>query len=212
MPQPPKAQRILVDIYRCHNPQKLKEIDGLLDKYRGKEDELVEAVRKKYSQLAMSPTVVADSTNTTTTAGVRHGYRFILRHFPQRPANEQRRSDQREKQSLESIRPDLDRLATSIGGYCVIESKPNGSLTMVVRGNPETMMTHDECYINSDGRRINIPAVVEQMRLLVKGRYRRNNTARANQFTDVADQRRAEKAEAQRQQKAQQKKARRHYY
>lgn len=38
----------LVDFYRKHNPLKLVEVDALLRKYRGREEELLQALRVKY--------------------------------------------------------------------------------------------------------------------------------------------------------------------
>src|SRR5437667_3257378 len=38
----------LVEFYQKHNPEKLKDIDLLLTKYKGREEELLHALRVKY--------------------------------------------------------------------------------------------------------------------------------------------------------------------
>jgi hypothetical protein len=43
----------LVRIYSKHNPDKVAEVDGLLQRYQGREDELVAAVERKYWKQAL---------------------------------------------------------------------------------------------------------------------------------------------------------------
>lgn len=42
------ARLRLQEIYQLHDPDKLKDIDFLLEKYKGKEDKLVHVVEKKW--------------------------------------------------------------------------------------------------------------------------------------------------------------------
>lgn len=38
----------LVDFYEAHNPDKLDQVDAILDKYEGREEELMKTLRDKY--------------------------------------------------------------------------------------------------------------------------------------------------------------------
>ena len=73
----PKSK--LTDIYRIHNPEKVAEIDNLLEKYKGREGDLVRAVSAKYKPRATSSNASQDSFKSKLTE-------FYRRHNPSRIA------------------------------------------------------------------------------------------------------------------------------
>ena len=73
----PKSK--LTDIYRIHNPEKVAGIDNLLEKYKGREGDLVRAVSAKYKPRATSSNASQDSFKSKLTE-------FYRRHNPSRIA------------------------------------------------------------------------------------------------------------------------------
>jgi len=47
----------LVEFYKIHNPEKMKNVDSLLEKCKGKEDELLEKIQKSYKVEGQLPTL-----------------------------------------------------------------------------------------------------------------------------------------------------------
>lgn len=48
MPSAPDYRKILTDLYKRHNPEKVKDVDFLLKKFEGREAEMVAKIKEKY--------------------------------------------------------------------------------------------------------------------------------------------------------------------
>lgn len=48
MPAAPDYRKILTDLYQRHNPEKVKDVDFLLKKFAGREEEMVAKIKEKY--------------------------------------------------------------------------------------------------------------------------------------------------------------------
>jgi hypothetical protein len=66
-------QRRIEEIYRQHNPQKMAEIPQLMQKYAGKEQELLDRVQKKYVSQPAASGPSAPSTSLFRSSGAAQG-------------------------------------------------------------------------------------------------------------------------------------------
>jgi hypothetical protein len=156
-----KVRRELVCIYREHRPGKTAEIDSLLEKYVGKEADLLAAVKKKYSVTAVS---------------AHKNWSYVLKNYP----NEGNKKSLQQQtwsveQNLGSVRDEIDEIARSIKGECqmIIVGK-EGRRKLVVR---RRSTKEPICSLSL------VEAAVEKMRHLVQQRYhivRRQQTFQKN--------------------------------
>ena len=103
----------LVKIYEEHNPEKVREVDVLLEKYAGKEEQLLESVKKKY--LHHKPEMTEK-------------WSFVLAGIGKNcsDSNQVKHRKWWLEKRLEPIRPRLDKLAEAIGGECAfLPAKPS---------------------------------------------------------------------------------------
>lgn len=165
----------ITKLYRKHNPSKLSEIDSLMKKYKGKEEELLQAIKNKYGDAGCPR---------------RHGWQHVLKRFypnEKGPWNN-------DKESLVEIQGMLDGLASSIGGECFYE--PNALVVQKVK--------QDEKIDYCGGLRGNtheswesIQPTIEKMREIVHNRYeyyrKKKSTSKAPYLTDEHERRKEEK-------------------
>ena len=159
-------RREIQDLYKIHNPGKLRDIDKLLTKYAGNEDNLLKAMQKKYSNSKPASESMLSALEKPLTQ-----WKYILKNYEGPISSEH--NDGRQKQairqsrwnvdeSMEWIRDDLDELAESINGQVIHEVTKHGQRRFVVCQKKNTLSTIDEHRIE---------ATVQKMREIVRGRY-----------------------------------------
>jgi hypothetical protein len=164
------VRRKLESIYRKHNREKLGSIDEILRKYKGKEEDLLKAVREKYCANKKGR---LDKNNAEDRQ--EEWWSFVLKNYCMYERqgagrdDDSRRKIQRHNwnvdESLNCVRNDLDELAESIGGTCVVDvSTKGGTRRLIVRkakaGKNMSVTTQQ------------VEKTVEKMREIVHARYR----------------------------------------
>jgi hypothetical protein len=95
-----KAKKELQRIYKTHNRDKLKDIDQLLEKYKGREDDLVKAVCALY----------------------RPSRYFVLKRQPKKRNGGEQEQYWNYQEQFASIQPELNLHAASVGGTLKLPS------------------------------------------------------------------------------------------
>jgi hypothetical protein len=159
----------IIKIYKKQNPSKLPEVDSLLVKYAGKEEELLRSIRKKYTKR-----LPWEDNNFCWT--------FNLKHFNDQHSDKDKR--QRSiwyvQESLQQVQYLLDQLAEQIGGKCDIADAKGHLVLVAKRDMAKPLCSKEDALL-----------AVEKMKDLVHNRYRHKERP-----TDTAtehDRRRLEK-------------------
>jgi hypothetical protein len=162
-----------VAIYQENNPEKIKDVSSLLEKYDGKEDKLLQAVKKKYR--------VAPSSIEATAEAPNKKWSYVLKNVPvykHRMRTSEKSPLWEVERSLENVREELDKIARSIGGECVLDGLgKQGQHRLVVQQS-----RFEDGYSGKIGTKYAIEANVERMRAIVHERYHRK--ANSSNFTD----------------------------
>ena len=159
-----EIKKKIVRIYKKNNPSKLSEVDGLLLKYAGKEDDLLKAIKEKYQAGKES----WDDNNFR--------WKFILKHLPDQRDDD--RKDKRQKaiwyveESIQEIKPRLDEYASLIDGNVDIQYFNDHRVLVVVRD-----MTKPLCYKSK------VESTVGKMRDVIHHRY-----SHLNRPTDASNE------------------------
>ena len=168
-----EVKKAIEDIYRKKNPSKLDEIDSLMTKYRGKEAQLLDAIKKKYGQ-------IASTKNSSPT------WKFVLKNFD---PNNDKITNKHIRASLAVVHAELQSLADSIGGECKEIVGKAGQHKLVVQSVADGVgLTSDDL----DG----IKPTIEKMRSLIHERYqydRKASKSKAPLLSDEHDRRSEEK-------------------
>jgi hypothetical protein len=179
------VKRAIEAIYRAKNPSKLSEIDDLMLKYKGKEDQLLAAIRHKYDV-----SVLGDNKKDSNNNDYKP-WQFVLKNYD---ANDDNISNKHIAGSLAEVRTELDGIAASIGGECldIIDSRRRVR-KFVVRCSMKKTAGQDS---SSENDMEAIKPTVEWMRQIIHDRYqyRRNPTkSKAHRQTEEHERRREEK-------------------
>lgn len=152
----------LIALYQKHNPSKLEDVDNILSKYAGKEEQLLKAVRDKYSTAAG-----AEAATTKPWFFVLKNY--CSKHDYDGDKEKIKAANWNIKESIQEVRPVLDELAESIGGACTdsIPGKYGQKRLSVVQKKGWTM---SDMAVVED--------VVDKMRKVIQQRYEKKNYAR----------------------------------
>mmetsp|Transcript_7774 Transcript_7774/g.21648 ORF Transcript_7774/g.21648 Transcript_7774/m.21648 type:complete len:205 (+) Transcript_7774:305-919(+) len=138
-----RVERELMHIYREHNPGKANEVGPLLDKYAGKEDALLAAVKNKYRSRRWS---------------------YVLKNYHDYGGAKETRWEK--EQSLRGVQIELDQIAQSVGGEILVKIEKGQHKLVAQRsqsnkGNSTTL--YSVCTVE---------AAVKKMRDIVHKRYR----------------------------------------
>ena len=176
-----KVEEKITKLYKKYNPSKLPEVNDLMIKYKGKEEVLLQAIQKKYC----------------TTGSSNRPWQYVLKHYDTDDnAMKRKAANWKIDGSLETIKSELDKLASSIGGECVHTVGKNGNRMLVVRKAAATKKAN---YGNRGNRnthnRNSIKPTVENMRSMVHKRYTyiRHTINKSQLFTNEHDKRKEEK-------------------
>jgi hypothetical protein len=155
-------RRQIANIFRKHNPEKLSELDGLLEKYRGKESDLLRAIQKKY--LEKPPSIEKPQSKGRSWPTMDFQWSYNLKIYSKNDGKSDKKKFQmlvwKTEESLKRVQIPLDSLALSIGGECFMrEGKPRA---LTVRRVKREYLQPREL----------VESAVEKMRELVHGRYR----------------------------------------
>jgi hypothetical protein len=171
----------LTNLYKKHNPEKVIEVDALMVKYAGMEEELLKKVRIKYTTKKDKYTTKKDSTKP---------WSYVLKNYQHPGSGRDREKIQRHNwkvdESIKRIRKVLDEMAGSIGGRCVQAVSKYGQRQFKIQQIDDTGQDEDR-----------IQRSVDRMRSMIHERYRGND--QAPNLSNEHDRRKAEKASKQRQ-------------
>ena len=182
----------IVKIYKVHNPSKLDDVERLMKKHEGSEVSLLRAIQQKYDHHDSGTPGLASLSSEG-----RRQWQFNLKHYSSdKNAAKKQKQDWNIDASIPEIRPQLDDLASSIGGECACIVW-NGKRKWVVRevvdrtkidycGQGRSMKLHDLESVND---------TVKTMRELIHSRYQyaRNKKSKASLMTNEHDRRKEEK-------------------
>jgi hypothetical protein len=164
----------LTNLYKKHNPDKVIEVDALMVKYGGMEEELLKKVRIKY----------------TTKKDYTKSWSYVWKNYQHPGSGRDHGAIQRHNWKVdESIKPIckvLDETAGSIGGRCVKAVSEGGQHQFKIQQIADTGQDEDR-----------IQRSVDKMQSMIHERYRGNDQAPS--IANEHDRRTAEKASKQRQ-------------
>lgn len=165
----------ITSVYKKHNRSKLSEIDGLMSKYKGKEEDLLRAIKDKYSLRQNGK------------------WQYILKNYDMKNKFTNWNIDE----SLIGIKTVLDELASSIGGECHQYVDNKGQRKLIVR---EALKKNTKFEYNGGGSRNThdwdtVKPTVEKMRKVIHDRYNytRNHKSKSHLLINELDKRKEEK-------------------
>jgi hypothetical protein len=155
-------------IYQEHNQDKLAELDSLWEKYKGKEEDLLKAVKKKDLRIE----------NSLPSGDFQ--WQFTLIDFSREQGRNRQMTTWYNDETLETIMPLLEERAESIGGKCKFMVHKSERL-LVVHRDPEVAL-RDKGVVES---------TVKGMKELIGRRHRYD--ARPTDYANEHDRRKADK-------------------
>ena len=143
-----KVKNKIRNIYKHNNPSKLKEVDTLMKKYRGKEEQLLEAIKQKYA------------TSHQTSASSDKPWEFVLKNYEK---NNRVQTNWNIDESIgnSKVQQMLNEMAESIDGKVDLAVNKDGKRKLVVR------QKSGADYVSRDV----VMLTVERMRDTIHKRY-----------------------------------------
>lgn len=179
-----KVRNKIKKIYKHNNPSKLNEIDALMEKYKGKEEQLLKAIEQKYTiTQKRKPTQKREPTQKRKYTQNRKPWEFVLKNYER---DRVRNWNIDESISHSQIQLLLNEMAESNSAECTEIVAKDGRRKLVVRQKlgGENEVSRGDALLS-----------LERMRRVIQKRYEfiREKKSSSHLITNEHERRKEEK-------------------